>query len=324
MVATRQAWQAGVTTMVAALIVTLTGCSTPTGDCILFPTADKLMKRTKFVRRGVPRQGGVPRELEKTVIPEYILQPGDGLVIESTRLDSPIRFAADQTILADGTIDLGPLGRLIAAGKTVEQIEAEVLAAVGAHEPTKADPINVRLVNQQSVVYYVLGEVESPGSYPYAGRETVLDAILAAGGLTDKASQCNIVLSRPTLPTGCRTVLPVCYRQIVQLGDTTTNYQLMPGDRVFVATRSFGEGLFARKSCPLCKGLQCPCPPNSALMPSLPTVVPPRIVREGVAVPEAVEPLPEFPPSPEEMPLFPEADGDTPPTSSLRRSAVVR
>ena len=65
-----------------------------------------------------------------------------------------------------------------------------------------------------------------------------------------------------TAPAGCRLVLPVCYRHIVQLGDTTTNYQIMPGDRVFVATRSCQDSInpFRRKQdCPLCCGPQCAC-----------------------------------------------------------------
>lgn len=325
MIATRPKWGNRVNPAVLVLLAMLVGCSSSGGTFTLFPTADHLMKTTNFVRRGVPRQSAVPRELDKTVIPEYILQPGDVLVVEPTALDSPIRFTADQTILADGTIDLGRYGRLIVAGKTVEQVEVDVMAAVRAQETGPVDPINVRLVNPQSAVYYVLGEVESPGSYPFVGRETVLDAILAAGGLSDRASQCNIILSRPTQPDGCRIVLPVCYRQIVQLGDTTTNYQLMPGDRVFVATREFGEGLFSKKSCPMCKGLQCPCPPNSALMPSLPTVTPPNIVREGVAIPSASEPLPELPSDLESMPTAPssEEDARVPPAGG-HRSAVIR
>ncbi|HET6883366.1 MAG TPA: polysaccharide biosynthesis/export family protein [Pirellulales bacterium] len=294
----------------AALLVSfaaLAGCS---GNNVLFPTRDHLMKTTEFVRRGIPRQSAIPRELEKTVIPDYILQPGDVLVIEPTRLDSPIRLPADQTILPDGTVDLGRYGRLIVAGKTVEQVEDEVLAAVRLEEPAPDGSINVRLVNPQSAVYYVLGEVESPGSFPFIGRETVLDAIMAAGGLGDKASQCNIILSRPTLPAGCRIVLPVCYRQIVQLGDTTTNYQLMPGDRVYVATRGFGEGLWCKKSCPLCKGLQCPCPPNSALVPALPAITPPNVIHEGAMMPGSPEPLPAVRSSPNDMPLAPGVDDE--------------
>jgi polysaccharide biosynthesis/export protein len=133
----------------------------------------------------------------------------------------------------------------------------------------KAEEINVRLVNPQSAVYYVLGEVSSPGSFALLGRETVLDGILEAGGLSDKASQCNIILSRPSAPNGCRTVMPICYRHIVQLGDTTTNFQLMPGDRIYVATRTLTEQLLSCvQSCPCCEGCQCPCPtPAAAIFP---------------------------------------------------------
>ena len=35
----------------------------------------------------------------------------------------------------------------------------------------------------------------------------------------------------------------MCYRQIVQLGDTTTNYQLQPGDRIYVPGKGFWENL---------------------------------------------------------------------------------
>jgi polysaccharide export outer membrane protein len=176
--------------------------------------------------------------------------------------------------MPDGTIDLAQFGRLVVAGKTIEHIEADVSVAIKARE-SRPEPINVRLVNPQSALYYVLGEVNSPGSFPLIGRETVLDGIVAAGGLGDKASPCNIILSRPTLPEGCRIVSPICYRHIAQLGDTTTNLQLMPGDRIYVATRTFCEGLMPNgRSCPLCKNRQCPCPPGSAMFPASTTYAP--------------------------------------------------
>ncbi|HQU41182.1 MAG: hypothetical protein B7Z73_05770 [Planctomycetia bacterium 21-64-5] len=287
--------QVAPTSALVLAVSLLAGCSSSGGTFTLFPTGDYLLKSTKFVRRSVPRQLPVPRELEKTLLPDYLLQPGDVLVVEPTALDSPVRFPADQTILADGTIDLGRFGRIIVAGKTIEQVEADVAAAVRGVEPGAAVGVNVRLVNPQSAVYYVLGEVNSPGSFPLIGRETVLDALLAAGGLSDKASPCNIILSRPTEPGGCRTVLPVCYRHIVQLGDTTTNYQIMPGDRVYVATRTFGEALFNKRSCPICQGVQCPCPSSSALLPALPTITPPRILGGATPLPATDESLPESP-----------------------------
>lgn len=245
------------------------GCS---GSFTLLPSGDLLLRETKDVRRAVPPNLPAPRELEKTVLPPYLVQPGDTLLVEPAALDSSLRFPADQTVMPDGTIDLGRFGKLTAAGKTVEQIESETTAAVRAVEQ-KAEPINVRLVNPQSAVYYVLGEVSSPGSFPLVGRETVLDGILAAGGLTDKASQCNIILSRPSLPGGCRAVMPICYRHITQLGDTTTNFQLMPGDRIVVATRSLSESLLpCLQSCPCCQAPQCPCPTaDAAVSPAIPT-----------------------------------------------------
>lgn len=319
--------QVGVAKSFVVLLCALTGCSTSGGTFTLFPTGDYLLKSTKLVRRGVPRQVPLPRELEKTVVPEYILQPGDVLAVEPTALDSPIRFPADQAILADGTIDLGRFGRMIVAGKTIEQVEADITAILRREQSAPSAEINVRLVSPQSAVYYVLGEVSSPGSFPLVGRETVLDAIVAAGGLGDRASPCNIILSRPTEPNGCRIVLPVCYRQIVQMGDTTTNYQIMPGDRVYVATRTFGEALFNKHACPICKGVQCPCPSSAALLPALPRINPPRVIGEPTPLPDG-ESLPEAPYAPEEMPKAPPIDEDARPAKAAaavaRTSAVVR
>ena len=109
----------------------------------------------------------------------------------------------------------------------------------------------------------------------------MLDGILAAGGLDQRASLTQIVLSRPTRPNGCRIVLPICYRKIVQLGDTTTNYQLMPGDRIFVPTRQVHEdgstGLFGmhkkKPALAVCCRPEVPCAEpavcsESALLPT--------------------------------------------------------
>ncbi|HQU44643.1 MAG TPA: polysaccharide biosynthesis/export family protein [Pirellulales bacterium] len=271
-----------------AAALALGGCAGPTGSFTLFPTGDFLLDSTKELRQPVPAQAVAPRELDKTVIAAYVIQPGDVLLVEPIALDSPLRFPADQTVLPDGTIDLGRFGRLVVAGKTLEQIETDVHAAVKAIEKD-AGAVNVRLVDPQSAVYYVLGEVTSPGSYPFVGRETVLDAILAAGGLTDKASPCNIILSRPGTPCGCRTVIPICYKHIVQQGDTTTNYQVMPGDRIYVATRTLWESLNPcanRLDCPLCRGKQCPCPGTCAVgtSPSTTYALPVAAAPAGAAV----------------------------------------
>src|SRR5207253_1588994 len=112
----------------------------------------------------------------------------------------------------------------------------------------------------QSKVFYVLGEVNAPGAFPLSGRETVLDAILAAGGVTNRASLRGITLSRPTPPEGCRVVLPICYEEIVQIGDTSTNYQIAAGDRIFVPVKGFLEQFCQHKAqCPPCGRSQVSC-----------------------------------------------------------------
>lgn len=203
-----------------------------------------------------------PRELAKVLHAPYVVEPGDVLLVQPADLDSPVRFPADQPVLADGTIDLSPYGRPLVANKTLPDIENQINELLRSKLPNAEKiAINVRLAEKNSKVYYVLGEVKNPGAYTHMGYETALDAILTAGGLTCNASQDEIVLSRPTAPCEKRDVKPICYRHIVQLGDTTTNYQIMPGDRIYVPSRSWRErfcpgGSCFHKPCGPCNGWQ--------------------------------------------------------------------
>ncbi len=244
----------------ALLLATLAGCAmTPGKSLTFFPEGHKMLESTKAVRAAYPEPVALPKELNKSPLPPYVVEPGDGLLIQPADLDSPVRIPADQVVLQDGTINLGRYGHLSVAGRTIPEIEAAVRAQVEA-KTKDAGFITVRLTTRVSKVYYVLGEVNAPGAYPIQGRETALDGILAAGGLTDRGSRDNIILSRPTPPDGCRIVLPICYREIVQLGDTATNYQLAPGDRIYVPTRTFWEELtHGKNECPPCGRPQVPC-----------------------------------------------------------------
>ncbi|MBI1914846.1 MAG: SLBB domain-containing protein [Planctomycetes bacterium] len=221
----------------------LPGCTGRPGSPFgLTQEGQKLLPGTKDLRQSVPDPAPLPRELDKALHPSYLVEPGDVLLVQPAKFDSPVRLPGDQPVLPDGTVNLGQYGRLIVAGKTIDQIEAETRSLVEA-QTKDAGPIIVRIVSRQSKVFYVLGEVNAPGAFPLAGRETVLDAILAAGGVTSRANLRGITLSRPTAPDGCRVVLPICYEEIVQIGDTSTNYQIAAGDRVFVPAKGFFEQL---------------------------------------------------------------------------------
>lgn len=266
-----------------ALISCLGGCRALGLSCT---SGQPLTKEAEAVLKQSRIPSGIARENAKTVLPPHRLQPGDTVLIEPVSLDRDLRLPADQTVLADGTIDLGPYGRIVVAGQDLEQAEAlieqqidfqtraqlETCRKAGckpkqtggvSDSPDECDSIaiNVRLLEPVHR-YYVLGEVNSPGSYNLSGYETVLDAIVTAGGLTNSANPCQILLSRPSEPCDCRVTLPVCYREIVQLGNTASNYQLRPGDRIFVASRScFDDLMFwrAREGCPRCNACNRPC-----------------------------------------------------------------
>jgi polysaccharide export outer membrane protein len=238
---------------------------------------------TAEVFRQVSGVAPLPRELNKSLLPAYVVEPGDTLLVLPTRLDSPLRLPGDQLVSIDGTIDLGEFGRPVVAGKTVPQIEAEIqqLIATRAKDKDEAQ-VHVQLVGRVSKVFYVLGEVNSPGAFPLSGRETVLDGIIAAGGITRRANTHKIVLSRPTQPDGCRVVLPICYDNIIQLGDTSTNYQLMPGDRIFIASKGWMDDL------PLCnrkKNLSGPCDGPQLLCPTGAAGCDPTLPPAGTGLP---------------------------------------
>jgi protein involved in polysaccharide export with SLBB domain len=261
-----------------ALAILLAGCTTGPGGALgLFPTQrNPMIESAREITQAAAEPLHVARELDKRVTAPYVVEPGDVILVQSADFESPIRLPGDQTVMPDGTIHLGRYGQLQVAGKTIEEIQTAAKALIES-QAKDVPPITARVVTRTSKVFYVLGEVNNPGAFQLTGRETVLDAIVAsAGGLTDRASRSHIILSRPSHPCDGRTVLPICYNEIVQLGDTSTNYQLLPGDRIFVPSRGICEDAKGnKKTClpcgkpqqpsaailnapPLCPGGACP------------------------------------------------------------------
>jgi hypothetical protein len=69
---------------------------------------------------------------------------------------------------------------------------------------------------------------------PVTGNDTVLDAISQIEGLSQVSSK-NIWVARPSCPgTRVAQILPVRWEEIAVEGITDTNYQLFPGDRIYV------------------------------------------------------------------------------------------
>ena len=98
--------------------------------------------------------------------------------------------------------------------------------------------VSIDVSGFNSKVYYVItdggGAGEQVVRLPLQGRETVLDAVSQINGLSSVSSKC-IWVARPTpADAGYEEVLPVDWVSITQHGLTATNYQIAPGDRIYV------------------------------------------------------------------------------------------
>src|SRR5262249_2197332 len=101
-------------------------------------------------------------------------------------------------------------------------------------DPRDSDRVFVNVAAYNSKVYYVQGEVQSPGRLPVTGKDTVLDALNYAGGMTPSARRDRVQLIPPRPHGRPPRVLPIAVAAVPLGADATANYQLMPGDRIVV------------------------------------------------------------------------------------------
>jgi polysaccharide export outer membrane protein len=217
--------------------------------------------------------GGVPRELDKRALPPYRIEPPDILLVEVLgrkgllKNDQPIR--GQHLVRPDGTIGLGIYGEVFVGGLTVQ----EAREAVAAHlrtlrrqrsgngegtglEDVLADDVNVDVLAYNSHFYYVITDGGGYGEqvFPFAvtGSETVLDALGRVNGLPPVADKCRIWVARRG-PGGAGQILPVDWRGVAARGGAGTNYQIMPGDRIYVQSDPWirGDSWIAKRLAPI-------------------------------------------------------------------------
>lgn len=173
-----------------------------------------------------------PRELRMRSHPLYVVEPPDVLYIEALQLLPNRPIAGERLIRQDGTISLGYYGQIHVAGLTLAEVEGKIRDRLSEYVNDPQVYVDVAAFN--SKVYYVLGQVQQTGRLPVTGKETVLDAVTLAGGVTNYAWLKRMHVARPNPGGGCDQMLAVDWKAITEFGDTRTNYQLLPGDRVVV------------------------------------------------------------------------------------------
>ncbi len=146
----------------------------------------------------------------------------------------------------DGTVFLGVYGSVPVAGLTLSQGAAAIRKSLakqifrddgGIQEDALLVVVDVAEYNSKS--YFVIvdggGAGERITKWPITGKETVMDALTNVGGLAEESSKRNVWVARRTpFANQPQQILPVDYVGMTQHGITTTNYQLFPGDRVFL------------------------------------------------------------------------------------------
>jgi len=175
--------------------------------------------------------------IEKFLLVAKLKDPKITINLAQTR--SVQRISGSHLVRADGTIGLGSYGSVTVTGLTL----AEVKKAVEKHlnQFLLDAEVSVEVQGFNSKLIYVImdggGSGQTVTRLPCTGNETVLDAIAQMSGLTPVSSTNRIWVARPAPAGAPPQILPVNWNAVVSQGETGTNYQLLPGDRVFVAAQ---------------------------------------------------------------------------------------
>jgi protein involved in polysaccharide export with SLBB domain len=164
----------------------------------------------------------------------YLVQPPDELELRCAQV--PEVNLQRQRVRPDGKISFELLGDFEAAGKTPEEIAADVSTRLQEryNNLPKDHAVDVRIVVYASHVYYVLGQVVRPGPRPYTGRDSTLTAIAEAQP-NPLAWQKRIQVIRPSPQEGTDAMIfEINYKRVLVRGDTSKDVLLQEGDIVYV------------------------------------------------------------------------------------------
>jgi polysaccharide export outer membrane protein len=183
-------------------------------DAVTAPMADAATESVKAAPETVSRD-------------TYVIQPGDVITISVWREKD---LQGEMAVRPDGGINFPLVGEIIAAGKTIEQLKADISTKLAKYVP---DPVVTATVkNSLGNKIFVIGKVNKPGEYVTNRTVDVMQALSMAGGPNPYASVNKIKILRRI--NGEQKTFFFKYSRVEKGKDLEQNIVLQGGDIVIV------------------------------------------------------------------------------------------
>jgi len=172
---------------------------------------------------------------QREVGPDYVIGPGDTIQVFVWR--NP-ELSVTVPVRPDGKVSTPLVEDMVAVGKTPSQLARDIEERLA--EYIRSPQVNIIVTNPQSAFskVTVIGKVTKPGPVPYREGMTVLDALLAAGGLAEFAAGNRTKLVRKD-ENGKTLEKRIRAGDLVQDGKLKENVDLRPGDLLIVPESYF-------------------------------------------------------------------------------------
>ena len=139
-----------------------------------------------------PTQGMAALPMPSAVQDEgYRLGSGDKIKITVYTEDD---LGGEYLVDGSGQVQLPLLGQMQAAGLTIRDFEASLVAKFVSEDYLKNPRVSVEVENYRP--FYIIGEVKTPGQYPYVSGMNALNAVALAGGYTYRADERDVYVRR--------------------------------------------------------------------------------------------------------------------------------
>ena len=169
---------------------------------------------------------------------EYVIGPLDNLTVHVWR--NPELGAEKIQVRPDGRITIPLVKDMPAVGKTPAMLEEDIRLQLSQYIE---DPLVSVIVNEFAGTFSqqvrVVGATEQPASLPYRANMTVLDAMIAVGGLSEYASGNRAKLIRFDKQSGRQREYALRLADLLRHGDSKANVMLQPGDVIIIPESTF-------------------------------------------------------------------------------------